>query len=304
MYCETTEGITITVKPYFLDEQSAPDEVPLRLGLSRPHREQRRAHGAAAQPHWRITDSLGRTQEVRGAGVVGRATECCARVTASNTPAARRCRPPRGSWRAPIRWRPATPGEQFDVKIPSFSLDSPHQPGQVELTASSWPQRFPLEAGPPAHRPIRPSNSPIQVASPDRDPFWKEPAPCPSPPPRSPVRAPSIAAARHGPPQKRLKRPSRSEAEAAVRTLIRWAGDDPRPRRAAGHARRESCAPMRNSSPAMTRIRSPSCSAPSRRPTAMTRWWCCATSASSRIASTTWCPSSAAPISPICRASA
>ena len=27
--------------------------------------------------------------------------------------------------------------------------------------------------------------------------------------------------------QKRLKRPSRSEAEAAVRTLIQWAGDDP-----------------------------------------------------------------------------
>ena len=27
--------------------------------------------------------------------------------------------------------------------------------------------------------------------------------------------------------EKRLRRPSRSEAEAAVRTLIQWAGDDP-----------------------------------------------------------------------------
>lgn len=31
-------------------------------------------------------------------------------------------------------------------------------------------------------------------------------------------------------------RPTREEAEAAVRVLLRWAGDDPPPRRAARHA--------------------------------------------------------------------
>ncbi|WP_457796887.1 GTP cyclohydrolase I FolE [Methylocystis sp. S23] len=35
------------------------------------------------------------------------------------------------------------------------------------------------------------------------------------------------AADRSGPAQKALERPSREEAEAAVRTLLRWAGDDP-----------------------------------------------------------------------------
>ena len=39
-----------------------------------------------------------------------------------------------------------------------------------------------------------------------------------------------------GAPSVQVQRPSRAEAEEAVRTLIRWAGDDPAARRAEGHA--------------------------------------------------------------------
>ena len=45
--------------------------------------------------------------------------------------------------------------------------------------------------------------------------------------------------------------------------------------RACWARRRASCAPSRNFSPATTRTRSSSWRAPSRRPTATTRWWCC-----------------------------
>ena len=76
------------------------------------------------------------------------------------------------------------------------------------------------------------------------------------------------------------------------------------PRRASAPRRRASCAPMRNGSPATRIIRATISSGPSRRPAATTRSWCCATSASSRIASTTWRRSSAACISAICRATA
>jgi hypothetical protein len=69
-------------------------------------------------------------------------------------------------------------------------------------------------------------------------------------------------------------RPKREEAEAAVRTLIRWAGDDPD---------REGLL----ATPSTTIIRAITSSALSRRPAATTRWSCCATFVSSRIASIT-----------------
>ena len=96
---------------------------------------------------------------------------------------------------------------------------------------------------------------------------------------------------------RKAPKPSRAEAEEAVRTLIRWAGDDPdreglldTPERVV-RAYRGVLRRLRRGSGAVCS------SAPSRRPRATTRWWCCATSGSRSTASTTWCRSSAAPIS-------
>ena len=75
----------------------------------------------------------------------------------------------------------------------------------------------------------------------------------------------------------RKQQPSRAEAEAAVRTLIRWAGDDPDREGLLGTPR-ASCAPMRNGSRGYDEDPAASCSAPSRRSAATTRSWCCATS--------------------------
>ena len=50
------------------------------------------------------------------------------------------------------------------------------------------------------------------------------------------------------------ERPTREEAEAAVRTLIAWAGDDP-DREGLATRRAASCRPSRSSTPATARTR-------------------------------------------------
>jgi ApaG protein len=74
--------------------------------------------------HWRITDERGRTEEVRGTGVVGktpvlgpgesfRYTSGCPLTTPSGLMT--------GTY-----GMVGAGGERFDVNIPAFSLDSPH----------------------------------------------------------------------------------------------------------------------------------------------------------------------------------
>jgi ApaG protein len=80
---------------------------------------------------WRITDALGRTQEVHGAGVVGEQPvlepgESFEYTSGTPLPT------PSGFMRGLYHMVVTATGEAFDAVIPAFSLDSPHQPsGQV-----------------------------------------------------------------------------------------------------------------------------------------------------------------------------
>ena len=71
MYQETTRSIRVTVEPTYLPDQSAPDDsrfvwaYQVRIENLGKETVQLRAR------HWRITDGIGRTQDVRGPGVVG-----------------------------------------------------------------------------------------------------------------------------------------------------------------------------------------------------------------------------------------
>ena len=71
MYKKTTKAIQVTVKPFYLEEQSAPDEAHyvwahwVRIENFGEQTVQLRNR------HWRITDAMGRVHEVRGDGVVG-----------------------------------------------------------------------------------------------------------------------------------------------------------------------------------------------------------------------------------------
>ena len=125
MYNEITREIRITVRPFYLEDQSSPEEMHfvwayhVRIENQGPQTVQLRNR------YWRITDSLGRVQEVRGAGVVGeqpvlRPGE--AFEYTSGTPLTT----PSGIMVGTYQMESES-GELFEVKIPAFSLDSPHQ---------------------------------------------------------------------------------------------------------------------------------------------------------------------------------
>jgi ApaG protein len=129
MYQETTRSIRVTVEPTYLPEQSAPEEsrfvwaYQVRIENLGQETVQLRSR------HWRITDAAGRTQDVRGPGVVGEQPVLRpgdAFEYQSGTP----LMTPSGIMMGSYRMETAA-GEAFDITIPAFSLDSPHQPGQL-----------------------------------------------------------------------------------------------------------------------------------------------------------------------------
>jgi ApaG protein len=127
MYQKTTRSISITVKPTFLEEQSSPNESHYVWAY---HVRIENGGGQTVQllnRYWHITDASGRIQEVRGAGVVGEKPVLEPGGSfeyTSGTPLATPSGIMVGSYQM------VTPeGESFDVAIPQFSLDSPHQPG-------------------------------------------------------------------------------------------------------------------------------------------------------------------------------
>ena len=71
MYSATTRSIKVVVKPFFLEDQSSPPEDHYVWA----YHVRIENHGAETvqlrRRHWRITDAMGRMQEVKGAGVVG-----------------------------------------------------------------------------------------------------------------------------------------------------------------------------------------------------------------------------------------
>ena len=79
--------------------------------------------------HWQITDADGNLQEVRGEGVVGKQPVLQpgeAFEYASGTPLTT----PSGIMVGTYHMKSKN-GEDFDVDIPAFSLDSPHIKGPV-----------------------------------------------------------------------------------------------------------------------------------------------------------------------------
>ena len=129
MYNETTRKILVTVNPYFLEDQSSPGEDHFVWAYHVRIENQGSDTVQLLNRNWKITDALGRLQEVHGPGVVGEQptldpgesfeyTSGCPLSTPSGIMV--------GSYEMQT---PA--GEKFDVQIPPFSLDSPHCPAQV-----------------------------------------------------------------------------------------------------------------------------------------------------------------------------
>src|SRR3974390_1199055 len=126
MYSETTRSINVTVKPFYLEDQSAPTEDRY---VWADHVRIENLGGETVQlrnRHWKITDGRGQVQEVRGPGVVGEQPVLGpgeAFEYTSGTPLPTPSGIMVGTYHMET-WG----GESFSVRIPAFSLDSPHQP--------------------------------------------------------------------------------------------------------------------------------------------------------------------------------
>jgi len=125
MYSEVTRSIKVTVRPFYLDQHSSPAEnryvwaYHVRIENCGDETVQLRRR------HWRITDALGHLQEVRGPGVVGEQpvlapgesfeyTSSCPLTTSS------------GFMVGDYEMETGN-GENFLVRVPAFSLDTPQQ---------------------------------------------------------------------------------------------------------------------------------------------------------------------------------
>ena len=125
MYAETTRSIRVTVKPYYLEDQSSPTDNRY-VWAYHVRIENRGAETVQLRRrHWRITDAMGRMQEVRGPGVVGEQPVLKPGDSfeyTSGTPLTTPSGIMIGSYQMETRQ-----GESFEVAVPAFSLDSPHQ---------------------------------------------------------------------------------------------------------------------------------------------------------------------------------
>ena len=126
---ETTRNISVTVKPSFLDDQSEPDESQFVWAYRIVIENKGSETVQLISRHWRITDGRGLMREVEGAGVIGEqpVLKPAARFEyTSGVP----LDTPSGFMTGRYHMRTAG-GENFEIGIPAFALDSPYETGRV-----------------------------------------------------------------------------------------------------------------------------------------------------------------------------
>ena len=129
MYTATTRNITVRVQPQFLAEQSDPvsDQYVWLYTINIEN------GGTEAvqllNRHWIITNAVGLVVEVQGPGVVGEQPVLQPGDSFQYTSGCP-LRTPSGMMVG--TYEMVGPGdERFDINIPAFSLDSPHQARQL-----------------------------------------------------------------------------------------------------------------------------------------------------------------------------
>ncbi len=124
MYHTVTRNIEVTVTPRFLAERSSPDNgyffwaYTIAIINRGTHTVQLKTR------HWKITDAHGRLQEVRGAGVVGEEPVLKPGETFEYTSGVPLPTP--SGFMLGTYGMVTSDGENFDIEIPAFSLDSAH----------------------------------------------------------------------------------------------------------------------------------------------------------------------------------
>lgn len=125
MYRSTTHDIDVEVEPFYLADRSEPEEMRYVWGYRVTIANNSEETVQLMARYWRITDGLGRTEEVRGPGVVGEQPELNPGDSFQYTSGCP-LRTPSGIMVGHYTMR-GSHGRLFDVEIPAFSLDMPNQ---------------------------------------------------------------------------------------------------------------------------------------------------------------------------------
>jgi len=123
MYRATTRGIEITAKPRYMAEQSDPDNGRYFFAYAIEIVNGGTETVTLLSRHWIITDAHGQVSEVRGDGVVGEQPTLAPGESFSYTSG---CPLPttQGIMTGSYLFK-TEDGEEFNARIPAFSLDMP-----------------------------------------------------------------------------------------------------------------------------------------------------------------------------------
>jgi ApaG protein len=124
MYEAVSRSIRVRVVPQYLEEESSPEEGRYFWAYTIDITNEGEETVQLRSRHWRITDALGRTEEVRGTGVVGQ-TPVLRPGTSFRYTSGCPLETPSGIMVGSYQMTTET-GELINVAIPAFSLDSPH----------------------------------------------------------------------------------------------------------------------------------------------------------------------------------
>ena len=123
MYTATTRAMQVTVRPQYLPDESDPDKSQFVWSYQVRIENKGDIAVQLRSRHWKITDGLGRQQDVKGPGVVGKTPRLRPGEVfeyTSGTPLSTPSGFMGGSYQMV-----SESGENFDIEIPTFSLDTP-----------------------------------------------------------------------------------------------------------------------------------------------------------------------------------
>jgi ApaG protein len=123
MYRAVTHNIEVLVKPRFMADRSSPENGQFFWAYTIEIINRGTETVQLKTRHWQITDALGRLQEVRGAGVVGEEPVLQPGESFEYTSGVPL--PTSSGFMAGRYGMVTSKGEDFDIEVPAFSLDSP-----------------------------------------------------------------------------------------------------------------------------------------------------------------------------------
>ena len=125
MYSETTRAIKVTVRPFYLEQHSSPADNHYVWAYHVRIENEGAETVQLRNRHWQITDSRGHLEEVRGPGVVGEEPTLMPGESFEYTSV---CPLPTPSGFMVGDYEMETKnGDNFLVRVPAFSLDTPQQ---------------------------------------------------------------------------------------------------------------------------------------------------------------------------------